>query len=76
VRFGAATVHLAASVAVGQLIVEVPNGVVVDVSAHTGIGNVTSDLTNPGRTTGAHAQLDLDAEAGVGHVLLERVSAG
>ena len=42
VHFGAAPVHVTASVAVGLLTIEVPPGVIVDVTAHAGFGTVTS----------------------------------
>lgn len=80
VQFGTATVHVTASVAVGQLTVEVPPGVVVDVSAHSGVGTVSS---SPGDlqsfSTGPapeHHMLVLVADVGVGRVDLVRASAG
>jgi phage shock protein PspC (stress-responsive transcriptional regulator) len=83
VRFGVRTVHVTATVAVGVVTVEVPPSVVVDVSAHSGVGNVVSF---PGSlqsfasqpTRAAHdavrrrPQLVLVAEAGVGQVRLVR----
>ncbi len=82
VRFPASTVHVTASVAVGHLTVDVPPGVVVDVSAHAGFGDVSSspgDLQSfstpatgaAGRTDRAHV-LVLVAEVGVGRVDLVR----
>ena len=85
VRFTHTTMHVTASVAVGVLTVEVPPGVVVDVSAHSGFGNV---VASPGdlqtfsalAATAAHhaapsrPQLELVAEAGVGQVRLIRAT--
>jgi phage shock protein PspC (stress-responsive transcriptional regulator) len=82
VRFPASTVHVTASVAVGHLTVEVPPGVLVDVSAHAGVGNVSSSpgdlqsfstpaLGAPGRADREHV-LVLVAEVGVGRVDLVR----
>lgn len=81
VHFTSDTTHVTASVAVGVTTVEVPTGVVVDVSAHSGVGNVVAlpgDLqsfstpvaTGAGRAT--HPRLDLVVEAGVGQVRLVR----
>jgi phage shock protein PspC (stress-responsive transcriptional regulator) len=79
VHFTTHTTHVTASVAVGVLTVEVGPGVVVDVSAHSGVGNVvaaTGDLSSfgipSGSTAGAHPQLSLVADAGVGQVRLVR----
>jgi hypothetical protein len=75
VHFGTATVHVTATVAVGRLVVDVPAGVVVDVDAHSGYGDVTSSpgsLTSFASQPGAHAQLVLTAETGVGQVQLVR----
>lgn len=81
----AATVHVTASVAVGVVTVEVPPGVVVDVSAHSGFGNVVAtpgDLQSfasvgtvaLGRAPSTRPQLELVAEAGVGQVRLIRAT--
>lgn len=84
VRFTQAVVHVTATVGVGRVTVEVPPGVVVDVSAHAGVGNVVSspgDLQSfsapeDSRAAGAtHAELVLVVEAGVGQVDLVRASA-
>lgn len=83
VHFSSETTHVTASVAVGVVTVEVPPGVVVDVSAHSGVGTVVAqpgDLqsfsgprtTSAGRTASTHPQLDLVAEAGIGQVRLIR----
>jgi phage shock protein PspC (stress-responsive transcriptional regulator) len=80
VHFTHTTEHVTASVAVGVVTVEVPPGVVVDVSAHSGLGNVVAspgDLQSFSAPTGATAaapQLVLVAEAGVGQVRLLRAS--
>jgi phage shock protein PspC (stress-responsive transcriptional regulator) len=80
VHFGESTRHVTATVGVGQVTVEVPPGVVVSVSAHSGLGNVTAvpDMTSLAGAsgTGAHPQLVLTAEAGVGQVRLVRASPG
>ncbi len=79
VHFGTRTLRVTASVAVGVLTVEVPPGVVVNISAHSGIGNVTSwpqDLSSFDSTSHSNAQLDLTAETGVGQVRLIRASPG
>ncbi len=83
VHFTHATTHVTASVAVGVVTVEVPPGVVVDVSAHSGFGNVVAspgDLQTfsapaaAGRGASLHPQLELVAEAGVGQVRLIRAT--
>lgn len=79
VPLGGATRTITASVAVGQLVVDVPRGVVVDVDAHSGIGRVTYGSSGPGafaapltRFGPARPQLIIDAQAGIGQVELER----
>ncbi len=83
VAFGSTTTKLTASVGAGLLVVDVPSGVVVDVSAHSGIGSVTygSSGEQSFETPGASAssvfglprpQLVLTAEVGIGRVELER----
>ena len=84
VRFTHGILHVTASVAVGVLNVDVPPGVVVDVSARAGVGGVFSspgDLQSfamPSGTTSADAsrrpQLVLVAEVGVGKVYLTRAA--
>jgi phage shock protein PspC (stress-responsive transcriptional regulator) len=87
VDFTTGTYHLTASVAVGQLVVDVPANVVVDVTAHSGIGNVVYENENgsqqfferPTTTSGAGARnsapvLVLVADAGVGQVQLYRAA--
>ena len=82
VQFAGHTVHVTASVAVGMVTVEVPPGVVVDVTAHSGVGNVVSSpgdlqsFASPARAVAGHPQLVLVAEAGVGQVRLIRAPAG
>jgi hypothetical protein len=84
VAFTAGTYRVTASVAVGQLVVEVPSNVVVDVTAHSGIGNVVYENQNGSQqfferpTTGAHGAapvLVLVADAGVGQVQLYRATS-
>jgi len=81
VPFRVGTTHVTATVGVGRLLVEVPSGVVVDVTAHSGIGDVTYVNGSPEQfrgtastaTTGVvRRQLVLVAEAGVGQVQLYR----
>jgi len=79
VPLGVGTHRVTASVAVGQLVVDVPRGVVVDVDAHSAIGRVTYGSTGPlafaaPRTASSPArpQLVVDAQVGIGQVELER----
>jgi phage shock protein PspC (stress-responsive transcriptional regulator) len=71
--------HVTATVGVGQVTVDVPPGVVVDVNAHAGLGKVTSspgDLQSfGGGGAGAHPELDLTVAVGVGEVELVRAAA-
>lgn len=78
VHFGAAPLHVTATVGIGQLTVEVPPGVVVDVSARSGVGNVqaTPDMASLAAGSSARAQLVLTAEAGIGQVRLVRAAPG
>jgi phage shock protein PspC (stress-responsive transcriptional regulator) len=68
-----------ASVAVGQLVVDVPRGVVVDVDAHTGIGRVSYGAAGPGAFAvpltafgPARPELVIDAQVGIGQIQLQR----
>jgi hypothetical protein len=68
-----------ASVAVGQLIVRVSRGVVVDVDAHSGIGRVTYGSSGPEAFAApltafgpARPRFVIDAQVGIGQVELER----
>jgi phage shock protein PspC (stress-responsive transcriptional regulator) len=79
VPLGAVPRTVTASVAVGQLVVDVPRGVVVDVDAHSGIGNVDYGGSGPAAFTvpltafgPARPQLVVDAQAGIGQVRLQR----
>ena len=77
----AAPRHLTASVAVGVVTIDVPRGVVVDVTAHSGIGNVVTSPAGLGQfqpptAHRAPAQLVLNVDAGIGQVQLNRVAAG
>jgi hypothetical protein len=84
VPFRVGVTHVTASVAVGRLLVEVPPGVVVDLTAHSGIGTVvyengtvqafTQSALSRGTASHPAAQLVLDAEVGVGQVQLLRAS--
>ena len=88
VPFGSGVYHVTASVAVGELRVEVPANVVVDVTAHSGIGDVVyenqdgsqqffegSPTSGSGSAKKASPQLVLTAEAGIGQVQLYRASS-
>ncbi|HLK45973.1 MAG TPA: PspC domain-containing protein [Acidimicrobiales bacterium] len=78
VHFGPKPLDVTASVAVGKLTVVVPPGVVVDVSAHSAYGDVTSSpgsLSSFSSPASGHPQLVLTADAGVGVVQLVRSSA-
>lgn len=79
VPLGAATRTITASVAVGQLVVDVPRGVTADVDAHSGIGNVAYGSSGPEAFAApqtafgsARPQLIIDAQVGIGQVELER----
>jgi phage shock protein PspC (stress-responsive transcriptional regulator) len=86
VPFGTGVYHVTASVAVGELVVDVPANVVVDVSAHSGIGDVVYENANgsqqffegSGPLKGSHGsaspQLVLTADAGIGQVQLYRAA--
>jgi phage shock protein PspC (stress-responsive transcriptional regulator) len=82
VAFPDKVVHLTASVGIGHLVVDVPTGVQVSISARTGIGNVVygpgglaSFVKGGGTTPTSGAVLVIDAEAGIGEVELDRVPA-
>jgi predicted membrane protein len=78
-----ADARVEASVGIGELLVLVPPNAEVDVDAHVGIGNVEAfdetesgvdvdlDETFPGPVRGGRS-LDLDLEAGIGNVRVER----
>jgi phage shock protein PspC (stress-responsive transcriptional regulator) len=79
VPLGGGTRTVTATVGVGQLVVEVPRGVVVDVDAHSGIGKVTYGSSGPEAFVvpltafgPAQPQLVVDAQVGIGQVELER----
>jgi phage shock protein PspC (stress-responsive transcriptional regulator) len=79
VPLGAGTRTVTASVAVGQLVVDVPRGAVVDVNAHSGIGTVTYGSSGPQAFATpltalgpARPQFVIDAQVGIGRVELER----
>jgi phage shock protein PspC (stress-responsive transcriptional regulator) len=87
VPFGNGVYHVTASVAVGQLVVDVPANVVVDVSAHSGIGDVVYEnadgsqqfFEESGASTSSHGsasspRLVLTADAGIGQVQLYRAA--
>lgn len=76
---GAPPRRISASVAVGVVTVDVPAGVVVDVDAHSGIGNVVASSGSVGDFGFAGAgnpsrspSLILTVQAGVGQVRLDR----
>ena len=76
---GAVTRTVTASVAVGQLVVDVPRGVVVDVDARSSIGRVTYGPWGPEAFAvpltafgPARPQLVIDAQVGIGQIQLQR----
>jgi hypothetical protein len=81
VSFGGQTVSLTASVAAGNLTVEVPPGVIVDITAHSGVQSIqypqgyrNFDLA---LTPGTHQSvLRLKASVGVGQISLIRSAPG
>lgn len=83
VDFGPGTHSVTASVAVGQLVVDVPRGVAVDVVAHSGIGTVTYGTsgpqafaavppTTPSVFGAPPTRLVVTADVGIGQVELQR----
>jgi phage shock protein PspC (stress-responsive transcriptional regulator) len=88
VTFRPGTTHLTATVGIGHLVVEVPTGTAVSVSAHSGLGDVqVFGVNTGGYSTHQSAQLSgtrsdpamaahlvLDAETGVGQVQVLRSS--
>jgi phage shock protein PspC (stress-responsive transcriptional regulator)/predicted membrane protein len=82
VPFTAGVYHVTASVAVGQLQVEVPPNVTVDLTANAGVGRVVylnnygaQQFLSPQASTGSksqHAELVLAAQVGIGQVELYR----
>ena len=82
VTFGPAPRTVVASVGVGQLVVDVPAGAVVDVRANTSIGSVDygasgpasfATPTGPATVFGTpRPQLVVDAQVGIGQIRLER----
>lgn len=86
VPFPSTGFDVTASVSVGKLVVDVPTDAVVDLRTHVGIGTVDyldvsgGDFTPlPRGATAASARrlphLTLDADVGVGSILIERTSA-
>jgi hypothetical protein len=86
VTFGAVPRTITASVGVGRLVVDVPPGAVVDVDAHSAIGSVTygppgaqAFPTPAGPTLSPFGppqpRLTVDAQVGMGQVLLQRGTA-
>ena len=86
VAFGPGTTHVTATVGIGHIVVEVPTGPSVSVTAHSGLGNVEvfgeddSGVATTGRSESAgsagqptrRAHLVLDVEAGVGQAQVVR----
>jgi phage shock protein PspC (stress-responsive transcriptional regulator) len=79
VPLGGGTRTVTASVAVGQLVVDVPPGVVVDVDAHSSIGKVVYGSSGPQAFSvpltafgPARPRLIIDAQVGIGQIELER----
>jgi len=88
VSFPSHPTSVTASVGIGRLLVEVPPGVSVSLSAHSGMGNVVygpggqSVFVGPVGSTGTlfgvatRPQLILDADVGIGQVQLVRAAPG
>jgi phage shock protein PspC (stress-responsive transcriptional regulator) len=88
VAFRPGTTHLTATVGIGHLVVDVPPGTPVSVSAHSGLGDVqvfgvntggyatrqTAQLPGAQLDPATAAHLVLDAETGVGQVQVLRSS--
>ncbi len=89
VKFPASGFALAASVAVGELIIEVPMNAVVNVKTHVGIGSISYDNGPNSFSTGTFQvlpsglsptqlrrapHLSIDAEVGFGHIQVDRGS--
>ena len=79
---GVGTRTVTASVAVGQLVVDVPLGAVVDVDARSGIGTVAYGSSGPSAFAVPmtafgpdRPQLVVHAQVGIGQVLLERAGS-
>jgi len=85
VRFDSGTTRITATVGIGHLLVEVPPGPTVSVSAHSGMGDVQvfgqnigglstrRTMVAPGAAQGASVpNIVLDAETGVGQVQVTR----
>jgi len=84
VAFPSGTTHVTASVGIGQLVVEVPAGPAVSVSARSGMGNVsvfgddnggvgaTRSVDEQATGTTPGARIVLDAQAGIGQVRVVR----
>ena len=86
VSFPAGTTHVTASVGIGQVVVEVPTGTDVSVTAHSGMGDVwvfgtddggfgatrSFDSPGTGNQADATAHLVLEAQAGLGQVRIVR----
>ena len=81
VSFKAQTLSLTASVAAGNLTIEVPPGVVVDVTAHSGVKDVQypqgfAIFDVPAKTRIHQATIQLDVSVGIGQIQLIRSAPG
>jgi len=87
VDFRSGTTHVTATVGIGHVLVEVPPGPTVSVTAHSGMGDVQifgqdfggvgtrRSVQMPGSAAhGGQVRISLDAEAGVGQVQVVRSS--
>lgn len=86
VPFGQGTTHVTATVGIGHLVVEIPPGPSVSVTAHSGMGDVqvfgqddggissgrTMHVTGVGNGSSPAPHIVLDAETGVGQVQVTR----
>lgn len=87
VPFKDRTYHVTATVAMGQVYVEIPSDAIVDLAAHSGVGTVVyvndngaqqfvqAGAPRTGHAASARPVIVLDVEAGIGEVRLYRASA-
>lgn len=81
VSFADRSLSVSASVGVGQLVVEVPPGVVVDLTAQSGSSGISypngeKQFFVTSRSRSPKAKLDLTVRTGIGDVLLIRSAPG
>jgi hypothetical protein len=81
ISFAGQSVSVTASVAAGNLTIEVPPGVVVDVTAHSGVQDINypqgyASFDVPAKAGAHRSILRLDASVGVGRIQLIRSAPG